>query len=334
LLLQVAEFDDVPILIARQLEAPGGRVYAREGDLLIRSRTCETRRISSADELRELLGRAVARRGASLLADMYAIITGVSPASAPGAPTPEERFAADLPDWPMALEQWLAERQNEEHPRAWWEVRLLPTSLAAPLPAAQRVKVIDAPAVSWRGWNYPTRGVRTEDFSYLQRYARFAYEDGQFSERWQAAYATGTFASAHMVHSDLIPSGPDFRHPDPPQRLIDVIDLCWSLTEFFRFAASYTEGLATEGVWLSAALHRVLRRPLGMFDSRYWFWHSGKSAMDDIVQSGNFGRAELAAGWRDVALDWTIQILTVFQWPEVNRETLARHQTRLIERRW
>jgi hypothetical protein len=78
------------------------------------------------------------------------------------------------------------------------------------------------------------------------------------------------------------------------------------------FAASYAEGLAAEGVWLSVALHRTLHRPLGMFDQRSLFWHSGRSAMDDIVQAGSFGRAELAAGWRDVALDWTVEVLTVF----------------------
>lgn len=328
LLIAVAEFDDVPIVAVKQI-ASSQRTYANPGDVPMRSRTCECRRIASADEMRELLFRAVTRRTEVLLSQFRALMLGAS--AAPASEPPEELFAGALPNWAPDVPEW----RGRHAQCAWWEVNLLPMpALDAPLDPSRVVDLIRASAVRWRGWHYPTLGVKGQNLEYFQDFARLAYEGNQESELWEAAYA-GAFASAHVLRTDLIPEDPvDFRHQPPPDRLVDYVGVCWSLTEFLRFATSYAEGLGCESLWVRVALRNVQGRELSAFDSRYALLASGASSMPDIVQARIFSRAELQSAWRELAVDWTKAVLTVFQWPDASRDGLASQQTRLIERRW
>lgn len=328
LLLQVPEFDDVPIVTIKQIAQSDGKVYARESDLLIRSESRECRRISSPEEMRDLLSRALARRQETLLAQIRAIMTGAAP-TLPETP-PEDLFADALPAWESTLSTWSKQRPQ----CAWWEVNILPVpALPKPVEANRMVELVSNAAVHLRGWYYPTYGVMNQDFAYTQSYAHLAYESKRESERWQVSYE-GAFGSAHVMRIEMLTDLDSHRHPPPPDRLIDYIDICWSLTEFFRFATSFAEGLGCEALWMRVGLHNVKGRVLGAIDPRYGFLDAGgTSSMASVVQSRIFPAVELASAWRETALDWTKQILTVFQWPEASRERLAAHQERLIERR-
>jgi len=326
LLIQVPEFEDVPILVTKQI-ASKTKVYANEGDILIRSETRECRRINSAHEMRELLSRALRRRSELLLTEMRAIMTGVAPT--PPATPPEELFVAALPDWPAALDAWGGQRPH----CAWWEVNLLPIPpLVRPLGAKPLLELIKTSAVRWRGWYYPTSGVHDEELVYLQDYLRFAYDADRFSERWQASYS-GAFASAHVVHGDMVPQDAVFPHLPAPERVVSYHDIVYGMTEFFRFATSYAEGLGCEALWVCIALRNIDGRQLGSFDPSLPLWGVGTSSMRDVVQMHVWTRTELVSAWRELALDWITRILTVFQWPDADRSVLAERQARLIERR-
>ncbi len=328
LLIQVPEFEDVPILVTKQIadSQPKPKVYANEGDLLIRSETRECRRINSADEMRDLISRALRRRGELLLTDVRAIMTGVAPT--PPATAPEELFAAALPDWPAALDAW----KKQPH-CAWWEVNLLPIPpLARPLEPGPLLELIKTSAVRWRGWKYPTFGVRDEDFAHELHFMRFAYDGDRFSERWQAG-DSGAFASAQVLYGDMLPQDALFPHPPAQERVVSYHDIVYGMTEFFRFATSFAEGLGCEALWVRIALRNIDGRQLGSFDPSLPLWGVGTSSMRDVVQTHTWTRTELASTWRELELDWILRILTVFQWPDADRSVLAGRQTRLIERR-
>jgi hypothetical protein len=301
-------------------------VYANEGDILIRSETRECRRINSADELRELLSRALRRRSELLLTEIRAIMTGVAPT--PPATPPEDLFAAALPDWPAALDEWGKQRPH----CAWWEINLLPIPpLVRPLDPKPLLELISTSAVRWQGWYYPTY-MRAPGEVYTQHDVRFAYEADRFSERWHASY-TGAFASAHVVRGDMIPQDKVFPYPPAPERVVAHFDIVYSLTEFFRFATSFAEGLGCEALWVRIALRNIAGRRLGSFDPSNPLWGVGTSSMREVVQEHTWTRTELVSAWRELALDWITRILILFQWPDADRSVLAGHQTRLIERR-
>ena len=328
LLLQIPEFDDVPVMVVKQIEDSARNVYAREGDLLIRSETRECRRINSADEMRELIGRALSRRQETLLTQIRAIMQG---ATIPQPLfLPEEAFATALPEWDTTLAAWKKQRPK----CAWWEVNLLPVPIALkPLEPAQLVEFIRQHAVKWSGWYYPTYGVKDQQVAFTQHYVQFAYESKRDSERWQAAY-DGSFGSAHIVRGDTLAESDPQTFPPIRDHIIDYVDICHSLTEFFRFATSLAEGLACEALWVKITLHNVKGRPLGALDSQYDFLGPRDVAsIADVAQAQTFSAVDLASAWRERALDWTKTILTVFQWPEASREKLAAHQERLIKRR-
>ena len=201
-----------------------------------------------------------------------------------------------------------------------------------PLELKPLLDLIKTSAVHWRGWKYPTFGVRDEDFAYTQHYLRFAYEVTPYSERWQASN-TGAFGSANILHDDMLPEDATFPHPPAPERVVSYHDIVYSLTEFFRFATSFAEGLGCEALWVCIALRNIDGRQLGSNDPSLPLWGVGTSSMRDVVQTHTWTRTELASTWRELALDWIMRILTVFQWPDADRSVLAGRQTRLIERR-
>lgn len=150
LLIQVTEFEHVPIVVKRQIES-AHRMFAREGDILIRSNSCECRRVKSAEELRELLGRALTKQTEHLLTQIRLIMLG-SPPETPEKP-PSALHQELLPQWAtrkLALAERLAGR-------AWWELQLLPLPpCVQPLDAKIAANIIDTSAVRWRGWYLPT----------------------------------------------------------------------------------------------------------------------------------------------------------------------------------
>jgi hypothetical protein len=328
LLLQISEFEDVPIVVSKRIADSVNKTHASEGDLWIRTESCECRRIASADEMRELLSRAMTKRSENLLAQIRSVIIGAPPTQP--MELPEDLFAQALPDWSTIRNAW--ETQHPEY--AWWEVNLLPISnLVKQFQLDEIVTAIDKSEVRWRGWYYPTHGVRGEKLEYMLEYVHFSYEADRNSERWQAG-RTGAFGSAHIDLGDFVEPDLGSDLQPPPMRFIDFTGIVFSMTEFFRFATNMAGALGCEELWLRVTLHNVLGRPLGAFDRRYSPWSAGNASMRDIAQARIFSHTELESAWRDLALDWAKQILTVFQWPEANREMLARHQMRLIERRW
>ena len=187
--------------------------------------------------------------------------------------------------------------------------------------------------VRWRGWYYPTLGIRGQELTYLQQYLRFAYDDDRVSEQWQASYG-GAFASAQVNLGDLIEIERGVRLPPLSERYIDFINIIWSVTEFFCFATTLAEELQYESLCVRIALHNIANRPLGSFEPMYNLWDSGKASMPDIEQNRVFLRAELESACREFALEWVQGIFPVFQWPEASKSKLAMQQGRLIERRW
>ena len=131
----------------------------------------------------------------------------------------------------------------------------------------------------------------------------------------------------------MIPRDATFPHPPAPERLVSHIDIAYSLTEFFRFATSLAEGLGCEALWVRIVLRNIAGRRLGEYSLGYTLPTMGPASMHDVVQGHIWTRTDLASSWRELALDWITQILTVFQWPDANRGALAGLQTRLIERR-
>ena len=322
--LKIVEFEDVPIVVKKTIQHET-RLLAKEGALLIRSEAAESRPIQSADELRQLLGRALSRKSENLLADIRAVVTGSGPGQLDK--TPVELFEEQVPSWPGEVAAF--DKRFEAYAR--WEVRVLLLPLASPLEVKLLPDVLRKAQVSFRGWNFPHIDGRTGPLfglGYVEM--RTDWEEHQELAR---VSERGSFGFTRVIWTDLKQRGGGFDYPGPPERILDAIGILWSLTEFFRFTLNLAEGFKSEGAWLSVRLKSIRGRGLGSFDpSRMWYGDR-QSRTGEIPLDGLFTVADLKGSWKERARDWAKRIFTVFQWPDANDATLLKDQDQLIERR-
>lgn len=324
--IAVPQFRDVPIVSKAVLQKNSEKnPTAREGDVLIRTLDCQSRRIQSADEMRELLGRALTARSERLLEDIRAVVTGLPPR--PARPEPEARLVAELPTWPT-LKQ---ELETSFPSLAKWEFLILPEPLSDPMSPQQTLNTIRGCKVSLRGWDFPDSSenrIRHHD-----GYLSSAIDADIMHERF-ALSRRGAFAFSRVLWTEAIEKSPAFNHPAPPERSIDFLAVLYDSTEFLRFALNLAESLGWETVWLRCRLFRILGRSISTFaPGRGFFGQRFVAANDEVTREGVFGVSRLKAGWKELAIDWTRDILTVFQWLSPDLGMLRQDQERLLERR-
>lgn len=320
----IVEFEDVPVVVKKTIQHET-RLFAKEGTLLIRSEAAESRAIQSADELRQLLGRALSRKSENLLADIRAVVTGVGPRQL--EKTPAEVFEEQIPSWSGEAAAFDAKFGAY----ARWEVRILVFPLPAQLEPKLLPDVLRKAQVSFRGWNFPHIDGHTGplfglNFVEMRTEWQEHQEVADFSER-------GCFGFTRVVWTDLRPQGGGFNHPEPPKRILDAIGMLWTITEAFRFALNLAEGFKSESIWLSVRLKGIRGRTLGSFDpSRMWYGDR-QSRTGEVPLDGLFAVADLKSSWTEKARGWAKRIFTVFQWPDADDSMLLKDQDQLIDRR-
>jgi len=320
----VSEFEDVPIVVTKTIQE-GDRLFAKEGDLFVRSEAAETRRVQSAGELRKMLGRAISRKSENLLADIRAVVTGAGPRKL--EKSPPELFEEELPSW-------LAEAaafDTEYGAFARWEVKVLPVPLSEPLDPRLAHATLRGVKVSLRGWDFPALPVNQDPIFGLNHLeVRMAWQE--FREIVLYSYR-GAFGFTSVIWTELKSKSRGFSLVEPPARILDAIGILWSYTEFFRFALNLAEAMHSDAVWLQVTLKGVRGRELGSFDPRRMWWGEHKASTNEIPLDGLFSTASLKSSWKEDARAWTKKAFTVFQWPGPNEEQLAKDQDELVERR-
>jgi predicted HTH transcriptional regulator len=100
--LRVLPFDEQPLVCTKTVSDTRNRPITREGALYIRNEVTQTREVSTEAEMRELLGRAYAKRGERLLQEIKALIDVHWPGNAVSA----------APDLASVIEQDLEEMRR------------------------------------------------------------------------------------------------------------------------------------------------------------------------------------------------------------------------------
>lgn len=332
LLIQVQEFDEVPIIVTKQI-ANSKKAYAQVGDILIRTRSSECRRISSVDEMQDLLTRAVMKRSEQLLGQIRIILSGEKPVIPERSP--QEQFNELLPNWKEKVDT-LA---SEIGAAARWEIQLLPIPLLTPVINLQSIpELVRRSAVRWRGWRFPQDFERLNFGKYYLDYAEvdikisntFGFPHNEF---WQMSNR-GAFGAASGMWQELVQQQAQFNYPPPPNRLISAKDVCWTITEYFRFVTTIAETLDYGSLWLRIALCNVNLRLLGDYDNPWFGLELKQSYLPTIELMGIFSQAELVSSWRTLAQDWAARMYTAFQFADVSKDHLASLQQDLMSRQY
>jgi hypothetical protein len=219
----VSEFSDQPHICVQEAQYQG-KLEFRPGDLLIRTAGTQST-VAGPQELRDLLARAVTKRGDHLLEQVRHIVKGVPPSEE--KPDWRKTFASELADWDEAVREM---RTKATH--GGWAFSALPTdALSSPLQHVQLIESVQAATVSLRGWDFPhQQGIQTSN-----RTNRVVCETefNAFVERWDF-FRRGLFGDFRSFFDDTRL----LNAIETPGKELHFVEVSLSVAEFVLFSAT------------------------------------------------------------------------------------------------
>jgi hypothetical protein len=319
--LDVAEFADTPVICTDTIKAAGQSTILRKGAIYIRTSAAQTTDISSADEMRELLGRAMTRKGDELLRTIERLLTGK-----PIAPTPASR---DLYDTEMAqAQQFFGDALGPDfRNHGYLEVVAFPTEhVATRLGSIATLRdLVQKAEVSLRGWNFP----------HTDRENSTAFAKGfQSHTRWERfieayrLYRSGLFAWKRAFWEDVMG-----HRTGEGKRVLSFISAIYSFTEFTLFLRRLFEDTAPEAtIHVQVTLHGCKDRHLASFGETF-LWPLYVAKDNVIPLELDITTTELRASADDIARRLAIDVFHVFNWMDVTDQVVMGWQKRLLEKR-
>lgn len=314
----VKEFEDQPHICVRELSYQGKQLF-KPGDLLIRTAAAQST-VAGPQELRDLLGRAVAKKGEHLLEQMRRIVTGV-----PAGPAVDWRteFAEELSDW-VAIE---AESYAEFGKLGAWSFFAIPTAMPPPTVQThqQLLDAMQKARVSLRGWDFPP----TSGFQPVNRANRIDAKLPYAHERW-ALFRRLLFGDVRPYFEDIgFYGGSD----NPRGSILNILNTNQSVGEFVLFSKRLFEAVGYEGTLeLQVKLTGCRGRKLVAGPNRFL---SGIFQCDEpeIIVRRSAHTTDLAAGWQEHAADIAQDILSLFNMNQPLREAVLNDIATMLARK-
>lgn len=317
--IEVPEFSEVPILCradANSANAPR-RTILKRGGLYVRTERPSSELVSSADEMRDVIGRASRKKREDLIRTIEALMTG-----APAEPRVDAQraFDAELEDAEAFFAANLpADFNNQGH----WELSAYPSTYIKNRVADQGVlaDLLRRSTVALRGWSFPhTQRETASNFArgrqshtiwerHIEGYR--AYTSGLF--RWKGAFWENTLV--------------------PDQRVLSFISAIYQLTEFFQLCKRYYPGVPdTSGIHAAIKLTDVRGRTLVSMDPRVDLLAQYTSRELEISLPTDLTMAELQTDAETVARRLALRVFRIFNWDDVQDDTIAFWQQKLLTR--
>jgi hypothetical protein len=319
--IDVPEFGEGPIICKADANAAANKVILKRGGVYIRTDKATSQLVSSAEEMRELIGRALLKRGDQILRTIRGLISGQPAASAselalyqPELESAEAFFSEVLPE----------SVQKGGH----WDLIAMPISYAKErVPTiATLAEALAASAVALRGWTFPHVDPQKARNFPQGHQSSTAWKENHYYEALRA-YMSGLFVWKASYWDD----SPIF---GGPVRALSWVSMIFQITEFFVFLSRYYARIAED-----ATLNVTIR----LTDTRGRVLASRGEAgplMADYVCSepvveviGEYTVSELRASPEEAAKRVIRRVFEIFQWSAVRDELIQHRQRQLLERR-
>jgi hypothetical protein len=321
--IDVPEFADIPIICKADANSPRNSLLLKRGGLYIRTAKPSSELLSSAEDMRDLVSRAMLKRGDQLLRTIQGLLAGRPLVE----PNEIEKYKGEL----ERAKSFFAETWPEEgKQRGYWELVAMPTAYSRDrIPnIATLAEAIARSEVALRGWNFP----HTDNDP---KRARNFPEGCQSFTGWNAhfegyrAYTSGLFVwrGTYWENSDVF-GGPGARE-------LSWVNVIFQITEFFVFLSRYFARVADDAA-LSVTVrltdtggrHLISREGAGPLPGEY------ACQEDQIEINRTYSVSQLRASPEDAAGPVIRRIFEIFQWTAVRDELIQQRQRQLIERRF
>ena len=319
--IEIPEFADVPVICKADMNDANGRQILKRGATYIRTDRAASEVVSSAEAMRELINRALVKRGDQLLKMVERLIKG-KPSSL------DEESAREVQREIQEANEFIVESlPTEFRDVGHWEVEfwVLPY-LRERIPNLGVINTLTRESqVTLRGWYFPhidrehianfNHGVQS--YTLAPRTHREAYR----------AYQSGTFVWKQQFWEDTA------ENVTAAHKLLSFIGVILEVTEYFLFAKRYYERIAPDAtVHLTIRLTDVLDRTLANFGEG-WLRGNYRCHLPTIQTDCECIVSELAASYEELARKAIRRIFELFNWNDSEDELRIYWQQRLVNRR-
>lgn len=323
IVLDVAEFNDTPTICTNTIWPTGAgkqQPILREGAVYVRTDAAATEEIKSADDMRSLLARAIARKGDQLLESIRQLLFGRPESAGPGDLA---RFALEAEAARAFITQELGTELEElgslevlAHPISYSPERI------ASLPEVSRL--VQASEVALRGWNFPYTDKRGGAGAFAQG---FQSTTKRCVEGYRL-YQSGLFYCRRVFWEDI-----QDRKSEEGRRALSFVSAIWAFVEVLIFLTRLYVSIVPETtVRIEIVLHKCKDRELAAFEGSVHLWEGYISHEPVIRQTRDVAVVELRAAHLELAATMVKHVFNVFNWMDPNDEMIKEWQHKLLKR--
>ena len=314
-LIEIQGFREDPVLATKDVFDDDEKQILREGALYIRTDDAKCEEPKTAAELRRLIRLAVRKQGDVLIGQIRDLVgSQVAVLDSPsGGPVSEELSTAED----------FCEENSVPATESFWQFAIWPADYEAERWTRDELRDARRDAeVALRGWYVPH--IDNENDKNFEHGIQSWTNWGQYFEAHRL-YKSGLAVWRRRMWEDFAID----------KETLSYVSAIWSVTEQVLFMSRYAEVLFEDGDvvldWTISGLKgRHLRSDSGSGV------HLSLDYMTEAIQlrrSLSTSVADLRGGWREIATDWTQELMELFQF-QVGRDVLHDWQTKLIERKF
>jgi len=325
-IIDVPEFPEVPIICKNDAHSSidKSKQILKKGQIYIRTEKASSEAISSVEEMREFLGRALIKKSDELLQSVERLIKGK-----PLKPTEEskEKYREEIKE----ADEFFTENIGDAlKTHGYWEVIAYPTDYNPKrISDHKQIKeLIEKSEAKRSGWNFPFTDLHGNSSNFTKGRQSFTIDD-MYIEGYRA-YQSGLFAWKSVIWEDVQGYKINGNTVLSFERVIIII------TEFFLFFKRYYELIAPESdLHFEIAINGAKNRKIfslgrGLYSIRFQAYKY-ISTEKRIYIYDDKKVVELKVMYKEIAIQIIKRIFTIFNWNEISEEFIDKWQTKLLE---
>ena len=305
--INIPEFKEEPILCKKCYDTifSEGQIFTRIGD--------KSTPVSSSNEMREILGRALTKKGDKLLREIEIMIKG-RPYEINS--NDKEKFESDIKEAKNNLNEHLSYYKDNN---GYIQLIVTPDKYNENFinEYSKIIDLISKSSVSMRGWSFPEieRSFNTNK-GVIQ-----IFDEKSFPRIKEGYYAfkSGAFIFERFFTEDLRENKPD--------NTLDFLSLMYTITEFLLFIKNYYSNFEElKNIDINVNLFKTKDRSLSNVYSPDYIWKNNKICkIENISISKETSVPNLKASWDNLALDIYVQICALFNFNmDINEKNAAK----------
>jgi hypothetical protein len=318
--ISIPEFKDLPIICKKDANSSkdSSKLILKASGLYIRTDNARSIQVPNAEVMRELMNRALLRRGDQLLSTIEKLLTGKS--------VPKEQEVAKYNRELRAAREYFQQKLPDEFEKGgYWQLVSMPDTYNSERISniSSALRIVLESEVSLRGWNYPhtDKENRSNFTNGIQSYTNF----GKYIEAYRA-YQSGLFVWRGAYRED----DPSFAAKYG--KALSFVNVIYEMTEMFLFLKRLYERVAPE-----ATIHVVINlrdiKDRTLVSTEVLTDIGGyTSAEPELTIEKDYTVAELRATAEELAIAVVQKIFEVFNWIAPDPNMIRMWQQKLLSR--